>query len=304
MGTNKFTLMVPNEAGNIITDDNLKTLTDWDLTGIATSEIAYSNRLNTLFRQITTVTHSIADLIANEMDITVGSYADTGVQVIDETLIRNTLEQLILYIAEDKRTVRTINTIWAAPASGSAGVPSFRALVPADIPNLDTSKITTGTFPTERIANDAITTDKIKDATITTNKIKDGNVTTVKIADTNVTEGKLATDSVVTAKIKNLNVTTDKINTYAVTETKLASDSVVTAKIKDANVTLAKLATDIYANSYILDSLISPKHTSSRGYTVNASNNLVETAIKHVILTQVQFDAITKEANTIYNIVG
>lgn len=303
MGTNKFTLMVPDGAGNIITDDNLK-LTDWDSTGIMPSETAYSNRLNTLFRQITTVTHSIADLIANEMDITVGSYAGAGVQVISETLIRDTLEQLILYIAEDKRAVRTINTIWAAPASGSAGLPSFRALEPADIPSLDTSKITSGTFPTARIANDAITTLKILDANITTAKIADANVTTAKIKDANVTEGKLATDSVVTTKIKNLNVTTEKINTYAVTETKLASDSVVTAKIKDANVTLAKLATDIYDSSYILDSLISPKHTSSRGYTVNVSNNLVETAIKHVILTQAQFNAITKEANTIYNIVG
>lgn len=304
MGVNKFTLMVPNEAGNIITDDALKTITDWDTTGIATSEIAYSNRLNTLLRQITSVTHSLADLVANEMDITVGSYADVGVQAISETLIRDTLEQLILYIAEDKRLVRTLNTVWAAPASGAAGLPSFRALVPNDIPNLDAAKITTGTFPTIRIADGAITTAKILDANVTTNKIADGNVTTNKIADGNITEGKLAIDSVVTSKIKNLNVTTEKINTGAVIDTKLAANSVTTVKILNANVTLAKLGADIYADSYILDSLISPKHTSSRGFTVNVSNNLVESAIKHVILTQVQYDAITKEANTIYNIVG
>jgi diphthamide synthase (EF-2-diphthine--ammonia ligase) len=37
-----------------------------------------------------------------------------------------------------------INLIFASPASGLAGAPSFRALVPADIPGLDWSKLTSG----------------------------------------------------------------------------------------------------------------------------------------------------------------
>ena len=40
---------------------------------------------------------------------------------------------------------KTANFVLAAP-NGSAGVPSFRALVAADIPNLDASKITSGTL--------------------------------------------------------------------------------------------------------------------------------------------------------------
>ncbi len=38
-----------------------------------------------------------------------------------------------------------INTVWAGPATGVPGAPSFRALVPNDIPSLPWSKITSGT---------------------------------------------------------------------------------------------------------------------------------------------------------------
>lgn len=45
---------------------------------------------------------------------------------------------------------QTANTILAAP-SGSAGTPSFRSLVALDIPNLDASKITSGTIDSARL---------------------------------------------------------------------------------------------------------------------------------------------------------
>ena len=41
---------------------------------------------------------------------------------------------------------QSANTIFAGPTSGGAATPAFRALVAADVPNLDASKITTGTF--------------------------------------------------------------------------------------------------------------------------------------------------------------
>jgi hypothetical protein len=41
---------------------------------------------------------------------------------------------------------QTANTIFAGPTTGVAAAPTFRALVAADIPNLDAAKITTGTF--------------------------------------------------------------------------------------------------------------------------------------------------------------
>jgi hypothetical protein len=44
---------------------------------------------------------------------------------------------------------QTLNTFFAAP-DGANGTPSFRALVPADIPSLDTSKLSTGTLSATR----------------------------------------------------------------------------------------------------------------------------------------------------------
>jgi hypothetical protein len=44
---------------------------------------------------------------------------------------------------------QTANRIWASP-SGASGTPTFRALVTADIPSLDTGKLTTGTLAVAR----------------------------------------------------------------------------------------------------------------------------------------------------------
>ena len=45
---------------------------------------------------------------------------------------------------------QTANTIFAGPSSGGAAAPGFRGLAAADIPSLDTAKITTGTLPVSR----------------------------------------------------------------------------------------------------------------------------------------------------------
>lgn len=45
---------------------------------------------------------------------------------------------------------QTANTVWAGPTTGSPATPAFRALVAGDIPNLDASKITSGTLPIAR----------------------------------------------------------------------------------------------------------------------------------------------------------
>lgn len=49
------------------------------------------------------------------------------------------------------------NLVWAGPSSGPAGTPTFRALVSADIPSLDASKITSGMFADARIAASNVT---------------------------------------------------------------------------------------------------------------------------------------------------
>jgi hypothetical protein len=46
---------------------------------------------------------------------------------------------------------QTANLVFAAPVSGGAGAPTFRALVAADIPDHDASKITTGTLAIARL---------------------------------------------------------------------------------------------------------------------------------------------------------
>jgi hypothetical protein len=47
-------------------------------------------------------------------------------------------------------TTQNANLVFAGPTSGGAAVPTFRALVSNDIPNLDASKITSGTLPVAR----------------------------------------------------------------------------------------------------------------------------------------------------------
>ena len=42
------------------------------------------------------------------------------------------------------------NSVFASPANGSSGSPTFRSLVAADVPSLDASKLTTGTLPVAR----------------------------------------------------------------------------------------------------------------------------------------------------------
>ena len=304
MGTNKLTLIAPDLASNVLSDDDFKLNTSWDNTGIGTGEVAYSIRLNTILRQITTVTHGLAGLIATELNKTIGSYNAEGIEAVSEALIKSTINKLVLDLAENKNTTRAMNTVWAGPVSGINTVPTFRALVSNDIPVLDAGKITTGTFATARIADLAITAAKLATDAVETAKIKNLNVTTGKLADLAVVVGKLADNAVETTKIKDLNITTSKIADNAVTTAKILDSNITTNKIANANVTLAKLASDIYSGGFVLDSLISPKHRSSRGYTVTGLTTLVETELSHVILTQAQYDAITKQANTVYTIVG
>lgn len=45
------------------------------------------------------------------------------------------------------------NTVFSGPSSGGSATPTFRPLVAADIPNLDTAKITTGTMATARLGS-------------------------------------------------------------------------------------------------------------------------------------------------------
>lgn len=54
-------------------------------------------------------------------------------------------------------TSQSANSIFAGPTTGSAAAPSFRALVAADIPSLDASKIGSGTIATARLGSGSAT---------------------------------------------------------------------------------------------------------------------------------------------------
>ena len=60
------------------------------------------------------------------------------------------------------KAAQTQNTVWAGPVSGANAAPTFRALDAADIPSLDTAKITTGVFAPARLGatpgNDSVLT--------------------------------------------------------------------------------------------------------------------------------------------------
>lgn len=62
-----------------------------------------------------------------------------------------------------------LNRVFAGPASGVSGTPSFRELVENDIPLLDASKISTGTFESDRIPN--LSASKITSGTLSTARI-------------------------------------------------------------------------------------------------------------------------------------
>lgn len=89
---------------------------------------------------------------------------------------------------------QTANTFLAAP-NGSAGPPTMRAIVAADIPDLSTSKITTGTFGTAFIADGAVTTAKLADAGVTMAKIAQAGATSGQVIKWNGTAWAPAADA-------------------------------------------------------------------------------------------------------------
>jgi hypothetical protein len=67
---------------------------------------------------------------------------------------------------------QTANTVLAGPTSGGAATPAMRALVAADIPSLDASKITTGALPYARLPVTIVTVTG-SDATTTSTTLVD-----------------------------------------------------------------------------------------------------------------------------------
>ncbi|MBL7858018.1 MAG: tail fiber domain-containing protein [Cyclobacteriaceae bacterium] len=109
------------------------------------------------------------------------------------------------------------NTIWAAP-NGSAGSPTFRTLVPADIPNLDAAKITSGTIPLTQGGTGATTAAAARTnlglGTLSTlnavgsTEITNGSIQDIDIANASITAAKLAASGASNGQILKFNGTT------------------------------------------------------------------------------------------------
>lgn len=116
------------------------------------------------------------------------------------------------------------NIVLAGPASGSAAAPSFRSLVAADIPNLNTSKLTAGTLGVARGGTGA--------STLTSGEVLIGNGTsavTTKAIDTTVTanSSNLVTSGAVASAISGL---TGAMHFVGITTTAL-TDGATTATL-------------------------------------------------------------------------
>lgn len=72
------------------------------------------------------------------------------------------------------------NTVYAGPTGGGDANPTFRALVAADVPSLDASKITSGTFDAARIPN--LDTSKITSGTFDNARINWANPSAIGTA--------------------------------------------------------------------------------------------------------------------------
>lgn len=91
-----------------------------------------------------------------------GSWAATGSGIGSVTSVALSLPNLFLVSGSPVTTTGTLtatlatqnaNQLFAGPTTGSAAAPVFRALVAADIPNLDAAKIATGTIGTARLGS-------------------------------------------------------------------------------------------------------------------------------------------------------
>lgn len=268
---NRYILMNA-DGSNVVSDLDLKSETLWDEKGILQNEIAYSNRMNAILRQVTTISHAWAEIVATKNDGAYGSYPipTEGVKVIDDNELAKALKVIILEHAENKNAIRSNNHVWATALTGDKK-PVFRSLVLADIPTIDTEKI------------------------------GDKQVTAPKIADKTITNAQIANKTVLETLLNDNAVSTRTIINSAVTNVKLASNAVETAKIKNNAVTMAKLAANMVTGDYISDTVTDPKYRTVIGE--DHSGALKD--YKIVKLTTAQYNSLgtNRKANTIYLLV-
>lgn len=147
------------DTGFVLTTNDTVTLNTTGLTFTQFSgagQITAGAGLTKTGTVIDVVTASTSRIVVNADSIdlgqpSVGSTVTSGLRKFEYD-VYGRISQVTAATVTDISTTfgsQAANTVFAAP-NGSAGTPSFRLLAAADIPNLDTSKITTGIFGVAR----------------------------------------------------------------------------------------------------------------------------------------------------------
>ena len=169
-------------------------------------------------------------------------------------------------------------------------------LTAADLPNLDASKITTGTFGTAQIADGAITGAKIAGTTITSAHIQNGTITTTQISGTaGITGSQIASGTVANANLAS-NIDASKITAgtlpiariaaNAIDNTKIANNTLSDSQIVVGGVGTASLAANAVTNAKIND-VAAGKITGTIVSTQIATGAITDAQIHDVAATKI-----------------
>ena len=142
------------------------------------------------------------------------------------------------------KVASTLDLSWSnlSVAAGLGPMAQKSSLAPADIPNLDASKIIAGTFASAQIADGAITGPKIATGAVTGTNIAAATITGAKLAASTVTGANIAASTITGAKLAGSTITGANIAAATITGAKLAASTVTGANIAASTITGAKLA--------------------------------------------------------------
>ena len=168
------TLVIAQSDGTIASGDNPLTDTvNWSVNEQIAENVAYNNTTSAL--TATTVQAALDELDATIDSYSGGTVTSVGLSLPSEFSISNSPVTASGTLTGDWAS-QTANYIFAAP-EGSAGTPTFRALIADDIPALTASKISD--FSTAVSGNSAVTanTAKVTNATHTGEVTGSGELT-------------------------------------------------------------------------------------------------------------------------------
>ena len=202
-----------------------------------------------------------------------GSTGDNAAIIWDESADKFTLGTTTATPSDTGDLSVTAGTLVVGTLEGTSCDFTNYNLVAGDIPNLNASKITAGTFAAARIASDAVTTAKILDANVTTAKIAADAVTNAKIADDAVDTENIADDAITAALIDDGAVGTAALAADAVTNAKIADNALDSEHYTDGsvdNVHLANSSISINGSAISLGGSVTTPDTNTQLSTAAA----------------------------------